>query len=112
MPDPPYLRAQQDGTLLLSIKVIPRASKDEIGTPLGPELRAKVTAPPVDAAANQALLRLLTRTLDCSRNQLEIVRGHTSRHKAIRISGMPLQTALGRLSGADAKNAKDTESGG
>ena len=51
---PSYLRAQPDGTLL-AVKLQPRASANEIGEALGDELRIKVTAPPVDAAANQAL---------------------------------------------------------
>jgi uncharacterized protein (TIGR00251 family) len=55
---PGFLRAQADGTLL-SVKVQPRASKNEICAPLGNELKIKVAAPPVDAAANEALVQLL-----------------------------------------------------
>src|SRR6266705_5523370 len=58
VPLPGFLRAQPEGTLL-SVKLQPRASKNEIGEPLGDELRIKVTAPPVDAAANQALVEFL-----------------------------------------------------
>jgi len=45
------------------------------------ELRIKVTAPPVDAAANEALIKLLAEKLDCARGLVELVRGHKSRHK-------------------------------
>ena len=65
---PSFLRAQPDG-VLLSVKLQPRASKNEIGAPLGDELKIKVTAPPVDAAANQALIKLLAEKLDCARGQ-------------------------------------------
>ena len=60
LPVPPatFLRETSGGTLL-SVKLQPRASKNEIGEPLGNELKIKVTAPPVDAAANQALIELL-----------------------------------------------------
>src|SRR5437868_5453997 len=58
MQNPAFLRATPDG-LLLSIKLQPRASANQIGEPIGNELRIKVTAPPVDSAANEALLRLL-----------------------------------------------------
>src|SRR5882672_3666439 len=75
---PPFLRAAADG-LLLSVKLQPRASANEIIGPMGAELRIKVTAPPVDAAANEALLRLLAEILACHRSQLKLVRGHTSR---------------------------------
>src|SRR5262245_3570131 len=61
---PAWLKAQADG-VLLAVKLQPRASKNEIGGALGEELRIKVTAPPVDAAANEALVRLLAETLDC-----------------------------------------------
>ena len=83
---PSFLQLQSDG-VLLSIKLQPRASLDEIGAPSGNELRIKVTAPPVDSAANEALLRLLADYLDCPRNRVELVRGHTSRHKLVRIFG-------------------------
>ena len=93
---PAYLRAQPDGVLLL-VKVQPRASASEIGEPLGTELRIKVTAPPVDAAANEALLRLLACRLDCPRGKVELVRGHTSRHKVIKLHGISLGEAIARL---------------
>ena len=47
VPPATYLREMSGGTLL-SVKLQPRASKNEIGAPLGNELKIKVTAPPVD----------------------------------------------------------------
>lgn len=96
MPLPNYLR-EQAGDVLLSVKLQPRASKNEIGETLGGELKIKVTAPPVDAAANQALIELLAEVLDCPRGRIELVRGHTSRHKTIRaknFSGIELEKKL------------------
>src|SRR5438034_4321034 len=93
---PAYLRVQPDG-LWLSIKVQPRASVNEIGEPLGNELRVKVTAPPVDSAANEAVLRLLAERLACARNQVELVRGHTSRHKVIKVHGLAAGSVIERL---------------
>ena len=77
----------------------PRASKNEIGEPLGDELRIKVTAPPVDAAANQALIELLAATLDCSRGQVELVRGQTSRHKIIKLHRLSIDAVAKLLAG-------------
>lgn len=71
---PAFLRVQADG-LVLAVKLQPRASANEIVGPLGSELRIKVTAAPVDAAANEALLRLLAETLDCPRGSVELARG-------------------------------------
>jgi uncharacterized protein len=94
MPD--FLQVQSDG-ILLAIKLQPRASANEIGKPLGGELRVKVTAPPVEAAANEALVRLLAKTLDCPRNQGELLRGHTSRHKTVKLYSLTAATVLQRL---------------
>jgi uncharacterized protein (TIGR00251 family) len=91
-----YLRAQPDG-VLLSVKLQPRASANEIGEPLGNELRIKATAPPVDAAANDALVRLLAERLDCARNQVQLIRGHRSGHKVVKLYGFSVEDVLGRL---------------
>ena len=93
---PPFLRAQADG-LLLSVKLQPRASANEVGEALGNELRIKVTAPPVDAAANEALLKLLAQQLHCPRNRVDLVRGHTSRHKTVKLYGLIAEDVVAKL---------------
>ncbi|HEU5072443.1 MAG TPA: DUF167 domain-containing protein [Verrucomicrobiae bacterium] len=93
---PPFLTALADG-VLLAVKVQPRAARSEIAGVLGAELRIKVTAPPVDAAANEALLRLLGETLDCPRNRIELLRGHTSRHKVLKLHGADARVVAARL---------------
>ena len=98
MPPETFLRAHADG-VLLSVKLQPRASKNEIGTPLGGELKIKVTAPPVDAAANEALVKFLAEKLDCPRGKVELIRGHTSRHKTILLHGFKPENVLPKLSG-------------
>ena len=95
---PNFIRAQPDGTLL-SVKLQPRASANEIGEPLGDELRIKVTAPPVDAAANQALVELLAEKLDCARGRIELVRGHKSRHKVVKLHGFTAEEVLKKIFG-------------
>lgn len=97
---PNFLRSQSDGTMI-AIKLQPRASKSEIGEALGDELRIKVTAPPVDAAANEALLRMLADTLDCPRGSVQLVRGNTSRHKSVFVRGMSAAEVLQKLSVKD-----------
>jgi len=96
MNHPNYLSAASDG-VLLAIKLQPRASANEIGDALGNELRVKVTAPPVESAANEALIRLLARTLDCPRNCVELLRGQTSRHKTVKLHGVSAEHVLARL---------------
>jgi len=57
-----------------------------------------VTASPVDSAANEAVLRLLAEQLECARNQVELVRGHTSRHKVVKLHGLSVTFVVARLS--------------
>jgi uncharacterized protein len=85
------------GGIYISLKVQPRAAKNEIGEVIGAELKVKVTAPPVDSAANEALLRLLSDVLNCPRNAVELVRGQTSRHKVVFVSGVTPAQAMTRL---------------
>jgi uncharacterized protein (TIGR00251 family) len=98
LPTPPFLTPHPTGPLL-SIKLQPRASANEVGTPLGDELRIKVTAPPVDSAANEALVRLLADTLNCPRSKVELVRGQTSRHKVVKLHGLSTESVLAKLTG-------------
>jgi uncharacterized protein (TIGR00251 family) len=98
MPPENFLRAHADG-VLLSVKLQPRASKNEIGAPLGGELKIKVTAPPVDAAANEALVKFLAEKLDCPRGKVELIRGHTSLHKTILLHGFKPEYVLSKLFG-------------
>ena len=96
-PTPPsFLRVQPDG-VLLAVKLQPRASDNQIGEPLGDELRIKVTAPPVDSAANEALIRLLADELDCPRNRMELLRGATSRHKVVKLHGLSAEIVAAKL---------------
>jgi uncharacterized protein YggU (UPF0235/DUF167 family) len=48
----------------------------------------RVTAPPADGAANEAVRELLAERLGCAPSRVEIVRGHTARTKVLRISGL------------------------
>lgn len=93
---PPYLQSRADG-VLLSLKVQPRASKNEIGEVVGAELKVKVTAPPVDSAANEAVLRLLADAFDCPRGAVQLLRGATSRHKQVLVTGMKAEEVAAKL---------------
>lgn len=95
--DTGFLKPQSDG-VCLSIKVQPRSSKNEIGEVIAGELKIKVTAPPVDSAANEAVLALLARTLDCPRSAIQLLRGQTSRHKQVLARGMTVEAVEAKLS--------------
>ena len=91
-----FLQDSAAGALLL-VKLQPRASRNEILDAQGGELRIRVTAPPVDAAANEALVRLVAATLELPRRSVELLRGHTSRHKTLLLHGVPAEQARPRL---------------
>jgi uncharacterized protein len=92
----PFLR-EHSGGVFIAVKVVPRASKTEIGEVVGDELKIKVTAPPVDSAANEALLTLLADRLETSRSSLQLARGKTSRHKVVFVAGMSIVEAERKL---------------
>ena len=93
---PGFLSVQADG-VTLAVKVQPRAPRNEVGEALGGELRLKVTAPPVDAAANEAVVRLLAETFACPRSAVQILRGQISRHKVIKLHGISAEEVLAEL---------------
>jgi uncharacterized protein len=74
------------GGVYVSIKLQPRASRNQIQGLHGQELKIAVTAPPVDSAANSALIDFLASELKVSRSSVQIVRGQTSRHKTVFIA--------------------------
>ena len=54
--------------------------------------------PPVDAAANEAVVRLLAEKFDCPRGAVQILRGQTSRHKVIKLHGLAAAEVMAKLS--------------
>ncbi len=70
----------------IPIKVLPRSSKNEvIGEMSDKTLKVKLTAPPIDGAANQALINLLSDEYNVPKSKIKIVRGLTSKNKLIEI---------------------------
>ena len=75
-------------TCRLAVKVIPGASRNEICGWLGETLKVKLSAPPVDGRANDALIEFLAETLGLPRRALALLRGETARQKLVRIDGL------------------------
>ena len=74
-----------------------------MGPAVGDQLKIKVTAPPVDAAANEAVVELLADLLDCSRGSIQILRGQTSRNKVLKVHGLEASVVAERLTRAAGK---------
>ncbi len=69
----------------VSVKVLPRSPRDELAGRRGEEILVRLKAPPVDGKANEALRAFLAAKLGCQRSEIEILRGETGRHKAVRL---------------------------
>jgi hypothetical protein len=92
----PFLQETAEG-VYLSVKVQPRSSRNAISGMVGSELKVSVTAPPVDAAANTALLEFIAKSFDYPRSSVQLARGNTSRHKRLFIRGARAADILKRL---------------
>jgi uncharacterized protein (TIGR00251 family) len=71
--------------LLLHVLVQPKAGTDEIAGLHGDELKVRIKAPPVDGAANQALVKYFSKLFKVPKSHITILSGETSRHKRLRI---------------------------
>ena len=63
--------------MIVDVQVVPRASRVAVGPAVGDRLRVAVTAPPVDGAANAAVIDALARAFGVRRAAVRIVRGDT-----------------------------------
>jgi uncharacterized protein (TIGR00251 family) len=96
MPLPAYL-SERDGAVWLRIKAQPRAKSNGVAGIVGDALKVRTTAPPVDSAANEALVAWLSEVLECPRRQVTLTRGATSPQKVFRIDGLTADTVFQRL---------------
>jgi uncharacterized protein (TIGR00251 family) len=88
MKSPSSSRSDAPADLTVAVRIQPRASKNGVSRMEDGTLKIRLTAPPVDGAANEALVAYLAKALGVSKSSVEIVSGHTSREKRIRISGV------------------------
>jgi uncharacterized protein (TIGR00251 family) len=100
MPDfPPLdLRETEEG-VVLKVSVQPKASRQVVSGIREGALRIRLTAPPVEGAANEACRVFLAELFQISKSRIQIIRGHQSRQKWIQILGMTSETILKRLRG-------------
>ncbi len=82
-------RSERSGLVAtLSLRIQPRASKNEIILMDNGGIKVRLTAPPVDGAANEALVKVLADRFSIAKSRVEIVSGHTGRDKIMRIHGI------------------------
>ena len=78
---------KSDDGVIFRVKVQPGAAKNEIVGVQGDALKIKINAPPVKGKANRALVDFLAKKLGTRKSDVEIVSGHTSRVKIIKVVG-------------------------
>ncbi len=90
------IQAAGDGAVI-QIKVVPRASKNEISGLHGDALKVRLKAPPVDGKANKELLRFMAKALQLSTQQLQITSGASSRNKRVKVDSLTPEEVTRRL---------------
>lgn len=93
---PIELRESPEG-VILSVQVVPGASKERIVGLYGQRLKVAVQAPPEKGKANKALVSVLARALDLKKGQLSIIRGETQRQKDVLVSSITLKDLEAKL---------------
>jgi len=89
----PALRVDEDsGMVRFTVRVQPRASRSEVAGVHGEALKVRLTAPPVDGAANAALIELLADLLAVSRTAVRIVAGEHARGKVVEVVGVDAES--------------------
>jgi uncharacterized protein len=81
----------------LRLHVQPRASRTEVAGPHGDALKVRLAAPPVDGAANEALVRFLAERLGVSRTAVRLESGASGRAKIVAVDGIGPEEAARRL---------------
>lgn len=73
--------------IAIAVRVTPRSSRESLAAGTADNFAARLTAPPVEGAANTALLSLVAKTFGVAKRAVAIVAGNTARLKRLQISG-------------------------
>jgi uncharacterized protein (TIGR00251 family) len=84
-----------------SVRVQPRASRSGVDSVIGDALKVRVHAPPVDGAANDAVIEALAEALDVPNRSVTIASGESSRSKIVDVAGLSAAEFRARLSLCD-----------
>lgn len=81
----------------IDVRVIPRASKTQLAGDRDGRLVVRLAAPPVEGAANDALIKFFSELLDVPRRAVRLVSGERGRNKRIAVAGIAADVARARL---------------
>jgi uncharacterized protein len=88
---------EANGSVTFAVRVVPRSSRNRVIGVEGGALKIKLTAPPVEGAANAALIEFVAEWLGVRRSAVSIVSGDKARNKLVRVSGVKREQLLKRL---------------
>jgi uncharacterized protein len=80
--------SESDNLITFDVRVIPRSSKIDVVGELDGALKVRLKSPPVEGAANEELIRFLSKLFGVSRANIDMISGTASRTKRIRIAGV------------------------
>ncbi len=86
--------------VVITVKAVPGASRDQVVGQLGGALKIKVAAPPEAGKANKAICKLIAAALGVAVGDVSVVSGHTQPHKRIEVVGVTPEHARRRLAPA------------
>lgn len=88
---------EREGAVRFAVRVQPRSSRVGVDGVHGGALKVRVSAPPVDGAANAAVIEVIADWLEVPRRAVRIVSGERTRSKVVEVSGVPAQAVRRRL---------------
>jgi uncharacterized protein (TIGR00251 family) len=94
------MSAKPPAETVITVRVIPRSPRTRIDGMRGDAFLVRLAAPPVDGAANDALIAFLAEHLDLPRRNIRIVSGGRSRDKKVGISGLSFDAVAERMTRA------------
>jgi len=98
---------EENGAVTFPVRLIPRSSKSEVVGEHDGALKIRISAPPVDGAANGELIRVLAKHFGVAKSSVEIVAGHTSKTKRIRINSVTAEKARKLIGGEPVSSVSD-----
>lgn len=93
----PRYDAEVTANARIKVYVLPRASKTAVAGMHGDSVRMRLAAPPVDNAANAALVEFIADKLNLAKRSVRVVAGAASRRKLIEIDGVAAEAAWSAL---------------
>lgn len=97
--------SERDGSIVFAVRVTPRTSRDAIEGEYQGALKIRLTAPPVEDRANDALRRLLAARLNVPVSAVRIVSGEKSRNKRVAVAGVTRAQVISLTAAVEAKKA-------